>query len=403
MKFISIPERPDWKPQAEAAGFTFHSMYGKPYWAEDGCYSFDLEEIETRIEDPATELHAMCREAVAQVVRSEELMERFAIPEAHRDLVAESWRTGEPELYGRFDFIYDGDAPARMIEYNADTPTSLFEAASFQWSWFEQQRDAGVLPKGSDQFNSIFEAISERFSEIFRLDTDIHFTSLGSADENYEDYATVETMAYIARAAGMGAHYTELSQIGLTEEGQFADDQSRVIGALFKLYPWEDMLRDPFAEHIAGSGCRVLEPAWKAVVSNKAILPVLWEMFEGHPNLLPAFFREDVLSRTAAVRRAEDKGLFCAGRVTKPIFSREGSSITIEGGDGQVIEAAQNRDYDQHPSIVQAYQPMPVFNGRRPVLGVWVAGETACGLGIREDESRITQDLSLFRPHFIAP
>jgi glutathionylspermidine synthase len=401
MKFVSLPERPDWKSQAEEAGFTFHSMHGQPYWMEDGAYAFTLEEIENRIEDPATELHQMCREAVAKVVGSEELMRRFDIPEEHRDLVAESWHAGEQELYGRFDFIYDGNGPAKMIEYNADTPTSLYEASTFQWVWLEQQIERGVLPKGTDQFNSIFEAIRDRFAEMFPQGTDIHFTSLGSAEENYEDYATVETMAYAAREAGMGAHYTEMSAIGLTEEGQFADADSRVIGSLFKLYPWEDMLRDPFAAEIRTSQCRFIEPAWKAIVSNKAILAVLWEMFEGHDNLLPSFFDHDVQANTAAVQRAVDKGLFARGQVRKPIFSREGASVTITGPDDAIIESASNREYDQHASIIQAYHPMPQFRGYHPVLGVWVAGTEACGLGVREDKSLITQDLSIFRPHFI--
>lgn len=401
MKFVSLPERPDWKDQAEKAGFTFHSMHGQPYWMEDGAYSFTLDEIENRIEDPATELHEMCRQAVAKVVASEELMDRFGIPAERRDIVAQSWHSGEKELYGRFDFIYDGNGPAKMIEYNADTPTSLYEASTFQWMWFEQQVARGVLPKGSDQFNSIFEALRDRFAEMFPAGTDIHFTSLGSPEENYEDYATVEAMAYAAREAGMGAHYTELSTIGLTTEGQFADSESRVIGTLFKLYPWEDMLRDDFAAKIPAAKCRFIEPAWKAIVSNKAILPVLWEMFEGHDNLLPSFFEEDVRTGTDAVRRAMDKGLFARGQVRKPIFSREGASVTITGPDNTVIEAAENREYDQHASIIQAYCPMPQFHGHHPILGVWVAGETACGLGVREDKSLITQDLSIFRPHFI--
>lgn len=402
MKFVPLEERPDWKAQADEAGFKFHTMHGKAYWIENGAYSFTLDEIENDIEDPATELHDMCRQAVDNVVESEELMDRFAIPHEHHDLVVRSWRDQEPELYGRFDFIYGGEErPAKMIEYNADTPTSLFESAVFQWTWLEQLVERGVLPAGSDQFNGIFEAITGRFSEIFPEGTDIHFTSLGDASENYEDFGTVETVAYMARAAGMGAHYTELSRIGLTTEGQFADADSRVIGTLFKLYPWEDILRDPFADAIPGSACEFIEPAWKAIVSNKAILPVLWRMFEGHPNLLPAFF-EDELSRAddPVVLRGADQ--LARGSVTKPIFSREGASITIRQ-EGRVIERSQNRQYDAHPNIVQAYEPMPAFNGGHPILGVWVVGREACGMGIREDDSRITQDLSRFRPHFIEP
>lgn len=399
MRLVSLPERPDWKEKAEAAGFTFHTMYGKPYWVENGAYAFTLEEVETALEDPATDLHAMCREAVAAIVASEELMDRCGIPWAARDVVAESWRAGEPELYGRFDFIHTGTGPAKMIEYNADTPTSLFEASTFQWHWLEDQIAAGVLADGSDQFNALFERLRDCFAEILPHGSDIHFTSLGGQDTNPEDYGTVETLAYMARAAGMGAHYTELSQIGLTEEGQFADAESRVIGTLFKLYPWEDMLRDDFAAHLRTARCRMIEPAWKALVSNKALLPILWRMFEGHPNLLPAVFADDAeRGGDAVVTRALDA--LEAGAVRKPIFSREGASVTITQGD-RILEQAGDRTYDAHPEIIQAYHEMPVFNGHRPILGIWMAGQAACGMGIREDASRITQDLSMFRPHFI--
>ncbi|WP_128253144.1 glutathionylspermidine synthase family protein [Falsirhodobacter deserti] len=398
MEKISLPPRAD---QREAeTGFTFAEMHGEPYWDETSAYRFTLEEIETRIEDPATELHAMCREAVDRITASDELMERMGIPPGFHDMVAQSWRNGEPELYGRMDLAYDG-TDAKLLEYNADTPTSLYEAASFQWQWLEDQIAAGVLPEGADQFNRIHEALAERFAELFAPNTDLHFAAAGG---NAEDYATVEAMAWAAREGGMGAHYTDLEKIGLTEEGQFSDAEDRVIGTLFKLYPWEDIFHDEFGAAIGPSGCRFIEPPWKALVSNKAILPVLWEMFEGHPNLLPAFFLDDV---GGALRDGSPSvPLFDRARdalkshVVKPIFSREGSSIDIIE-NGRPLEVATDRGYDNQPKIVQAYAPLPVFDGFRPVLGAWVVGPTCVGLGIREDRARITQDLSRFKPHFI--
>lgn len=116
---------------------------------------------------------------MAAIVASEELMEKLGIPEAHRDYVADSWRNGEPELYGRFDLAYDGTGPAKLLEYNADTPTSLYESASFQWSWLEGQIAAGGLIEGDDQFNGIHEALVERFGEIFPNGEDLHFTAIG--------------------------------------------------------------------------------------------------------------------------------------------------------------------------------------------------------------------------------
>jgi len=406
MQKIDVPERPDWRTHAEEVGFTFADMHGEPYWDETSAYAFSLEQIENDIEDPATELHEMCREAVAHIVTSEPLMDRLSIPEKHRDMIAASWRDGDPEIYGRFDFAYDGNGPAKMLEYNADTPTSLYESAAFQWQWLEDQLAAGVLPTGSDQFNGIHEALVARFADVFEPESDLHFTAVA---DNPEDYGTVEAMGWAAREAGLGAHYCDLDKIALSDDGQFLDDQDRRIAVLFKLYPWEDLLRDDYANHITGTGCLLIEPAWKALLSNKGLLPVLWQMFEGHPNLLPAFFEQDIADAmagngTAAAEVADSferaKEQLITGHVRKPILSREGASVSIHQL-GVLIEQAQNTDYAEHPRIIQAYAPLPQFDGFRPVIGAWIVGQTCAGIGIREDRSRITQDLSRFKPHYI--
>ena len=406
MQKITLPERANWRAKAEELGFSFADMHGEPYWDESSAYQFSLSQIEADIEAPSSALHGLCREAVAKVISSQELMEKLGLPEAQWDLIAESWQREDPELYGRFDLVYDGTGPAKMLEYNADTPTSLYESASFQWLWLEDQIEAGVLDDEADQFNGIHEALVARFGAMFAPDSDLHFTAIGG---NAEDYATVEALGWAAREAGLGAHYLDLDKLGLSDEGQFLDDQDRVIGHLFKLYPWEDLFQDDYAQYLAGSGTRFIEPPWKAVLSNKGILPVLWQMFEGHPNLLPAFFEADVAqalngsgAATPAVAQsfARASEILQQGHVSKPIFSREGASIAIMQA-GRVEEAASNREYDRHPRIVQAYAPLPVYDGFRPVIGSWIIGTECAGIGIREDRSRITQDLSRFKPHFI--
>lgn len=385
MKRVPTQERPGWKTAAEEAGFVFHTMYGEPYWEEKSMYQFTLEQVENDIEDPSTELHSMCREAVDNIVTSEQLMDRMGIPDDMKDFVKNSWKSKEQELYGRFDLAYDGNGPAKMLEYNADTPTSLYEAGMFQWEWLEQKLELGHLPPNSDQFNRLYDALIERFKEMFIPGEDIHFASVGGRD-NMEDYGTVETMAWAAKDAGLGAHYVPVENIGISDAGQFADDEDRVIGSLFKLYPWEDMLRDEFASKIADSRCRMIEPAWKALVSNKGILPVLWNMFPGHKNLLPAYWANETHKLT--------------NYVTKPIFSREGASIRIFE-NGKLTETSTNQEYDHNSMIVQEYCPLPVFDGYHPIIGSWIVGQTCVGMGIREDQSRITQDLSRFKPHFI--
>ncbi|MBE9636795.1 glutathionylspermidine synthase family protein [Salipiger mangrovisoli] len=402
MEKLTLSERPNWREKAEELGFTFADMHGEPYWDETSAYRFTLREIEEDIEDPATELHGMCREAAAAIVQSEELLTRLGIPQEHWDLVAASWQRGDPEIYGRFDFAYDGQGPAKLLEYNADTPTSLYESASFQWLWLEDQLEAGVLREGDDQFNGIHEALVARFRALFEPGTDLHFAA---AAGNPEDYGTVEAMGWAAREADLGAHYSDLEQLAISTDGQFLDSEDRVIGTLFKLYPWEDLLRDDYARHLGTARCLMLEPAWKAVLSNKGLLPVLWRMFEGHPNLLPAFFEDEVAEALAgreagsdAFQRAAD--VLARGYVSKPIFSREGASVRIFE-NGKLLESAPDAGYEEHPRVVQAYQPLPVFEGFRPVVGAWVIGESCAGIGLREDRARITQDLSRFKPHFI--
>jgi glutathionylspermidine synthase len=196
-------------------------------------------------------------------------------------------------------------------------------------------------------------------------------------------------MGWAAREAGLGAHYTDLEKIAISKDGQFLDGDDKVIGTLFKLYPWEDLFRDDYAKHLKTANCLMLEPAWKAVLSNKGILPVLWQMFEGHPNLLPAYFEQD-----------EAKTTLNDTYVRKPLFSREGASIQIIE-DGVKTAASPTDEYAAHPRILQAYAPLPEFDGFRPVIGAWIVGTECAGIGIREDRSRITQDMSRFKPHFI--
>ena len=146
----SLP-RPDWKARVEAAGLIWHGAGGDSYWNENQHLVLTLAAAET-LEDAALELHAMCLEACEQIVRRG-WWERLALPEAAIGLVQSSWMSGDFSLYGRFDLAWDGTGTPKLLEYNADTPTSLLEAAVIQWQWLEES-----FPE-SDQLNSLHEAL----------------------------------------------------------------------------------------------------------------------------------------------------------------------------------------------------------------------------------------------------
>jgi len=166
MQRIACPERDDWRLTAEACGFDFHTIDGERYWDERAHYAFTLQEIEQGIEAPTAEIDAMCLELVGRAVGDEAYLRRLYIPEAFWPLIRDSWHSDEGSLYGRLDLGFDGHGPAKLLEYNADTPTSIFEAAVFQWTWLEQAIERKIVPADCDQFNSIHERLITRWTEL---------------------------------------------------------------------------------------------------------------------------------------------------------------------------------------------------------------------------------------------
>ena len=124
MQRIACDERPNWRERADEHGFRFHTIEGERYWDERAYYAFTLQEIERDIEAPTADLDQMCRELVARAVDDERMLKLLRIPERFWTFIAASWKRSDPSLYGRFDLSYDGQGPAKLLEYNADTPTS---------------------------------------------------------------------------------------------------------------------------------------------------------------------------------------------------------------------------------------------------------------------------------------
>jgi glutathionylspermidine synthase len=362
--------RPGWEAKVEALGLSFHTQEGRPYWREDACYSFTAAEIDA-LEEATDALHEACLGAVDRLVTGGDL-ERLFIPERFWPWIASSWKRRDPGLFGRFDLAWGGTGPARMLEYNADTPTALVEAAVVQWYWLEE-----VKP-GADQFNSIHERLIAGWRDLARRmgpGWRVNFTGL--LDEA-EDFATLDYMRDVCRQAGIATQWLDIAEIGWNGR-DFTDTAERPIRVLFKLYPWEWLLQEEFAPHLLADRTAFLEPPWKMVLSNKAILPILWEMFPDHPHLLPASFHRSDLPGAC---------------VEKTIHGREGDGVRLLAAGEAGASGAR---------IWQAACPLPVFDGRHAVIGSWVIGDKAAGIGIREDPSPITGNASSFVPHYFVP
>jgi glutathionylspermidine synthase len=352
----------------------------RPYWDESVHYVFAADEIRALRAD-AELLHTMCLAAVDHVVTTERFAD-FALPQWTWEAVAASWRRHDPHVYGRLDLRYDGRGPAKLLDYAADAPTALLEASILQADW-----QAAVHPR-DDQWNGLHDALVARWAAIADglPGDELHFTWSGG-DETGADEMTVGYLQETAAEAGIDTVGLTIEDIGWDERlHRFVDLEEAPMNGVFKLYPWEWVLGDQFGEHVLETlpATLWLEPLWKTLLSNKALLAVLWELHPGHPNLLPAYL---------------DQPGILTEYVRKPRLGRKGANISIIAPGSEV---ATGGVYGEEGYVYQLFDPLPEFDGFRPALGAWVVGDTAAGLGIRETPGLVTDDGAAFVPHRVS-
>jgi glutathionylspermidine synthase len=200
-----------------------------------------LDEV-TALETATAKLWEMCLEAVQHVIDNK-LYSKFHIPEAFIKYIEKTWNDDHPAIYGRFDLAYK-NGKIKMLEFNADTPTSLYEAGIVQWFWLQD------FDKSKDQFNSIHEKLIAywKYLKVYLRPGKLHFTCL---KETLEDLTNTEYMRDCAMQAGIETKLVYIDDIGWDEDAkQFVDMENEPITNIFKLYPWEWMAGEDFGKNI---------------------------------------------------------------------------------------------------------------------------------------------------------
>jgi glutathionylspermidine synthase len=386
MQRIPLTPRDNWQQKVESVGLTFHTLEnGTPYWDESAAYQFTTAEIDT-LEAAGNTLQEMCL-AAAQHIIDEKRYAELDIPASAIEAIEWAWNNEPPALYGRFDLSWarpqSGEAP-KLLEYNADTPTSLLEAAVVQWHWLKDM-PASLVSDKPDQFNSIHEKLIAKWKDIDPyLSKPIYFAALETPD-NPEDQLTVTYLRDTAQQANLDTRQLSMHEIGWNDAQQsFMDLDEHPIFSIFKLYPWEAMLQEEFGPHALDTytAVRWIEPIWKMLLSNKGILPILWQLYPNHELLLEAHFDSPGSMRNY---------------VRKPLMSREGANITLVRDNATVVSTPGSYNGKQ---IYQALAPPAIWDNRHTVLGLWMVDQDCCGMGVRESFSPITGNLSSFAPHF---
>lgn len=378
MKIKYLTKDPNWVQRLEELGYGYHTDNDQAYWIDHYYYSITDQEANV-IYEATNELWQMCLEAV-QYVMDHKLYEQFRIPPFIQHHIERSWEEDAPSIYGRFDFAYDVvKKQLKMLEFNADTPTSLFECGVIQWYWKEH-----FFSKKADQFNSVHEQLINSWKHIkpYLKGEILYFTCVR---ESLEDLTNVEYLRDTAIQAGVSTQLLYIDEIGWDGQ-QFTDIEERPIKSIFKLYPWEWLVNEDFSRNIINDvhNAQWIEPSWKMILSNKAILPVLWQLYPNHPLLLESYF-DDPKTMTQYVK--------------KPLLSREGANISFVVNNQTIFET--EGDYGDEGFIYQQLANLHKESSGFSIIGSWIIGQESCGITFRESDYPITTDKSRFIPHII--
>lgn len=376
----------------EEVGMSWHTdPDGQPYVADEIVLVTEAE-VDAYY-NAANELYDMYVEAAQHVIDNDLFLD-LDIPYNLVDPILRSWENDHRHLYGRFDFAGGIDGlPIKLIEFNADTPTSLFETAVVQW--------ALLKANGMDearQFNSVYDSILRNFRRLVtgedepeQFDRYYNFQNIlfSSMRNQPEDERTVRFLQQMANDAGFQTDFCYMDEVGfLEQEGIFNPRQTR-FDHWFKLYPWEDIalqtdgINGILDEITRYTNTVILNPAYTLLFQSKGIMKVLYDLFPDSPYLL----------------ETRDQPLQGKKQVAKKMFGREGANTTIYDAAGRILQATPGA-YDRYRTIYQEFAAYPKDSqGHSYQAGVFFAWE-GCGLGFRRGGD-VLDNLSKFVSHRI--
>lgn len=377
----------------ESIGFVWHTDSDNSSYVSDEIVVISEEEANAYYE-ATNELYDMFAEA-GQYVIDNDLFHELNIPFNLVEVIKESWENEVHwHLYSRFDLAggIDGQ-PIKLIEFNADTPTSLFETAIIQWAMLKKNG----LDEAS-QFNSLYESLKDNFKRIITLDTDIekfeeYYSTLGwkilfsSISTSAEDINTTKLLQHIASEAGFNTDFEFIENVQFNDEGIYKNNEA--FEFWFKLIPWENIgieeseLALLLTQIIKDKKAIIFNPAYTLMFQSKGFMKILWDLYPNHPLLLETSFEPLVGKK----------------QVEKRCFGREGANTKIINIDGS-IELETSGEYEGHKAIYQEFVEFPKDEkGNLYQAGVFYAYE-ACGLGFRRG-GKILNNMSKFVGHMI--
>ena len=211
--------KPFSKNEFEQMGLEWHTDPDNSEYISDELIHVSEDEAEAYYE-ACNELYDMYVEAAGHVIENN-LFYEMDIPNALIEPIKQSFNEDVHwHIYGRFDLAGGLDGrPIKLLEFNADTPTMLYESSAVQY--------ALLRANGFDenaQFNNIYDAISQNFQRLITLSEDVsNFSEVyegwrvlfSSIRGSVEEERTVRFLQDMASSAGLNTDFCYVDEAAL--------------------------------------------------------------------------------------------------------------------------------------------------------------------------------------------
>lgn len=334
------------------------------------------------------EVHLMYLHATDRVLKDDRLLQNFNIPRLLWPRLRLSWQNRRHQtITGRLDFCLDARG-LKSYEYNADSASCHAETGAILARWAA----AGGLHTGTDPGRGLKNALTDCWKHRNHAPL-VHILQDHDSEETYH----ARFMQSALESAGIRTK-TVYGTEGLhwDSRGRLLDDNDQQILSVWKTWAWETVLEQlredadgrevapPIRTGYPGDTVRLIdvllrpevlvyEPLWTAIPSNKAILPVLWELFPKHRYLLDADYHLT-------------PELASEGYAKKPIGGRCGDNVTLIGTDE--LDATAGK-FGAQEHIYQQLWCLPQVGDNYLQICTFTVGGHYGGCCLRSDPTRI--------------
>ena len=367
---------------------------------KDPCQYFTItESAEQELIKATNELHLMYLHATDKVLKDDNLLALFDIPKILWPRLRLSWQWRRHHMItGRMDFCMD-ERGIKVYEYNADSASCHTEGGLILEEWVKN----GYRGNGHNPAEGLLEELTGAWKHSHARP----FVHIMQDNDVEEDYHALFIQRSLLQAGFETKILHGLNALSWDAAGQLIDDEGRHVNCVWKTWAWEtaiEQIREvseteyaavPIRTGHPGGDVRlidvllrpevlVFEPLWTVITGNKAILPVLWQLFPNHRYLLDTDFEvNDLLKQT--------------GYAVKPIAGRCGSNIDLISAGDEVLDKSSGKFVDRK-NIYQQLWCLPKVDGKHIQVCTFTVGGNYGGTCLRGDDSLVVKKESDIEP-----